>query len=158
MGTQLSKRWAKINIVIIAAFYLVSGIWEILLSQTQGTGFGGGPYYLMEMHKDYLSFLGKITFFVGIGLLFRINFFRLAALILAWLNLFTAPLVDIWWDIYVGHIKKVLSVDWSFESIIYMFVVMLVMVAIRLYIIYMLRIPKAGYIFLRKKIDEHIRA
>jgi hypothetical protein len=156
MNEQLSKRWAKINVAIIAVFYLISGVWEILVGETQGTGFSGGPYYLVEVHKDYLIILGRITFFVGIGLLFRINLIRLAALILAWWNLFTAPLVDIWWDIYAGHIKKFLTLDSSFTSIIYVLELILVMTAIRLYIIYMLRIPKAGYIFLRKKKDETV--
>lgn len=154
MRTQLSRKWAIINVIIIAFFYLISGVWEILVGETQGTGFGGGPYYLMEVHKNYLIILGRITFFVGIGLLLRINLFRIAALILAWLNLFTAPIVDIWWDIYIGHIKKALTVDWSFESIIYMFITILIMAVIRLYIIYMLNASTAGHVFLRKKKNE----
>jgi len=154
MDTQLSERWAKFNIVIVAIFYLISGAWEFFMGITQGEGLDKGIYFLLGVYRDYLIFLGWITMLTGILLLFRINLARLAAIILSRWNLFTAPLFYIWWVIYTVYIKKFLTIDLSFFSNSYTIIVMLAMTAMRLYIIYMLKIPKAGYICLRKKKNE----
>jgi hypothetical protein len=150
MSAQLSEKWAKVNVVIIAAFYLISGAWEYLVGLTQAEGLDRADYFLLGTYRDYLMILGRITIIIGIVLLFRINFARIAAIILAWWNLFTGPLLYIWWLIYAVYIKKFLAITPSFFAYTFEITVLLAMTVIRIYIIYMLRISKSGYIFLGK--------
>jgi len=152
MNTKLSGKWAKINIVIIGIFYIISGIWEHLVGLTQGENYAGGEYFLLDIYRTYTVNLGNITVLIGIGLLVsRLKFIRLLALTLAWWNLFTVPLITIWWDVYAILIKKFLITDsWStllFHSAILIFI----LTFIRSYIIYMLQPRKAGYIFLKEQ-------
>lgn len=154
MDTRLSEKWAKINVVVIGIFYLISGIWEYFVGVTQAEGLSADVYFLLGAYRDYLMMFGRITILIGILLLFRINFARLSAIILAWWNLFTAPLFDIWWVVYAVFIKKFLAYTPSFSANAFDIMVILGMTGMRIYIIYMLRISKSGYIFLRKKKNE----
>jgi len=156
MTTQLSEKWAKINVVVIGMFYLISGMGEYLMSEILGEGLGGRAkgLFFLGPYQNYLTILGVVTFFLGVGLLFRINLARILALILAWWNLFTSPLFHIWWSIYTGFIKKVSNVDLSISGVVFTLILLSVMTIIRFYIIYVLKTSKAGYVFFRDKMKN----
>ena len=155
MNRKLTENWAKLHVAIIGIFYIISGLWELFMAATKGK-ITGSPdlYFLLSVYCTYLEKLGQTTILVGIGiligLLFRINFVRLLAIVLAWWNLFTAPLLDIWWCIYVIMIKKFL-LPHSWIELGIKAAILILITFIRLYIINMLKISKAGYVFLRKK-------
>lgn len=151
MSTQLSEKWAKVNIVLIGVFYLISGIWEYLVGLTQEESIPPGIYFLLDVYRNYAEHLGIITILVGIGFLIMPKFIRWLVLILAWWNLFTAPIIQIWWYIYAILIKKISVTDSWLDLWLYTIVLILILTFIRLYIIYTLRISRAGYIFLKKK-------
>jgi len=113
-----------------------------------------GIYFLLDVYRNYAINLGRITILVGmsicISILFRLKFIRLLTLILAWWNLFTAPLIQIWWNIYAISVKEFLVTDSWINLWIYSTILILIMTVIRIYIIYILRISKAGYIFFKK--------
>lgn len=149
MTKQIPETWAEMHIAAIGIFCLVSGIWEFLV--------GIGPVdirmmddFLLSLHWRYLCILGIITFFSAIFLFFRINFFRLVVIAIAWWNLFTAPLIAIWYYIYVGIIKKFLSINFSISSCTSLFILFSIMTLIRIYIIRTLSISRAGSIFIKK--------
>lgn len=148
MHKQLSEKWARINVNMIAIFYLISGFFEYLLVMRGESE----SYFLLAIYHNYVAWLGFFTFIVGISLFFKTDISRRLALILAWWNLFTAPLLEIWWILYKVYIKK-----WSAlpDSLLFMcggvVIIIAIITIIRLYIIYMLRIDKAGYIFFKKK-------
>lgn len=151
----LSVKWARINVILIGMFYLISGIWEYFLGLTQMKWMPPGIYFLLDVYRSYTVNLGRVTILVGIllgiGILYRIKFIRLLALSLAWWNLFTAPLIHIGWNIYAIFIKGFLVTDFWFNlSSFYLAVLILLLTFIRIYIISMLRISKAGYIFLKE--------
>jgi len=138
---------------MIGIFYLISGVWEVCLGAVQGQYFSGyNP--LLNFYRGYLNILGLITLIVGILLFCRINFVRIIAIILAWLNLFTVPIIYVWWYLYVIIIKKFLVANTSFLSYFSDFSLMLILSLIRIYIIRILSISRAGYIFIKRKDNE----
>ena len=146
MGKQLLRERANMHVRIIGIFYIISGIWEYL------HGFQGDSlaYFLVGIYHNYVVYLGLFTIVIGIGILLRRNLCRKLALILAWWNLFTAPILDQWWFIYAVKIKKIFI--GSAPSLFWLWTIgIIILVSItRIYIIYMLRISKAGYIFLKE--------
>jgi len=155
MTKQLSRNWANFHVVIIGIFYLVSGVWEICLVATQGQYFSGS-HLLLNIFRQYLGILAGITIILGIFLLCKLNFARVLVIGLAWWNLFTAPLFDIWWSIYSISIKKFLITDsWSGLWMDTAIVVM-IMTLIRIYIIRMLNISRAGYVFLKERQAQNL--
>ncbi|MDP3731728.1 MAG: hypothetical protein Q8R31_01680 [Candidatus Omnitrophota bacterium] len=153
---RLSVKWARINVVVIGIFYIISGFWEYFLGLNQMKWMPPGIYFLLDVYRGYAVNLGRVTILVGIllcaGILFRLKFIRLLTLILAWWNLFTAPLIHIGWYIYAILIKGFLVADfWFNRSEFYSAILILVLTFSRTYIISMLKISKAGYIFLREK-------
>jgi len=154
MDMRLPEKIAKIHVIAVCIFYLVSGIWEYLVGLTQAEDISSGSYFLLDAYRNYATCLGKITILFGIfmflGMLFKLNIFRWLALSLAWWNLFTSPLIGLWWNVYSILVKKIEIVTLSFGSIFYSIVLIIVLVSVRLYIIYILRVSKAGYIFLKK--------
>lgn len=150
MSTQLSEKKVKRHVIIIAIFYIISGFWEGSLASVQGqyaTGFNP----LLYIYKEYLWWLGCISILVGFSLLFKINLGRLIAIALAWWNLFTAPLLDVWFSIYSISIKKFTTVTSWFSLWGDLLILFVIMTLIRIYIIRTLSIKRAGYIFLKKK-------
>ncbi len=150
MDKRLSDKWAKINVIAIGIFYIVSGIWEYLVGLTQEESISSGVYFLLDIYRNYAINLGLITILIGICLLFRAKLIRLAAIILAWWNLFTVPIIGIWWPIYAISIKKFSITNSWFALWIYSIILIFIMTAVRLYIIYVLSMPRAGSIFLKK--------
>jgi len=146
MVNKLSEKWARININSIGVFYIVSGIWEILLIME---GDRLAKYYLVGIRSGYLSLLGLLTIIIGIGLLFRGNTFRLLALVLAYWNLFTVPIIDIWWLVYRVYVKKTSVIYSSYNLWFWSIGILAVVTLVRLYVIYMISVSKAGYIFLK---------
>lgn len=154
MSGRLTEKWAKVNVKAIGIFCILSGIWEYLLGLAQLESISSGVYFLLDIYRSYLSILGIITILVGSIFLFRINFARLLVLLLAWWNLFTAPLIGIWFEIYTSSVIKREAIESSgefWQFIISEILIILSIVLIRIYIIYILRVSKAGYIFLREK-------
>lgn len=152
MYTQLSEKKAKLHIILIGIFYVISGIFELGVGVTQAEGVSSGVFFLLDMYCNYLAILGGGTFLVGILILFRINFVRLIVIALAWWNLFTAPIIYIWWNIYSILIKKFSVVNPTLPVFIYTITIILIYTLIRIYIIRTLSIKKAGYLFLKKKL------
>lgn len=151
MAIRLSEKWSEINVDIIGGLYIIFGIWEFLLGLGQLENITHGTYFLLDVYRNYLLLLGLTTFLVGITLLFKLNIARLFAIVLAWWNLFTSPLIHIWFEIYTTtYIRKSIIESLPKYIIGEIFVITFAMI-IRLYIIYILRISKAGYIFLKKK-------
>ena len=93
MSTQLSEKKAKLHIILIGIFYVISGIFELGVGATQAEGISYRVYFLLDIYRSYLAILGGGTFLIGILILFRINFVRLITIALAWWNLFTAPAI-----------------------------------------------------------------
>ncbi len=151
MQSQLSEKKAKLYVIIIAVFHLVSGVWEFLMGLTQGESISLETYFFLDIYRSYLGIIGLITILLGILLFFRLNMIRLIVIALAWWNLFMSPLLMIWWDIYAILIKGFLVTDSWFGLWIETLVITVVLTIVRLYIINMLKLSKAGYIFLRKK-------
>lgn len=159
INAGLSVKWARINIIIIAVFYLISGIWEYSLCLTQMGWMPRGFYFLLDVYRSYAVTLGCLTILAGmllyIGVLFRFNFVRLLALILAWWNLLTVPLIHIWWNVYAISIKKFFITDsWlklPLYSPFHSAILIVILTFMRIYVISMLEISKAGYIFLKEK-------
>ncbi len=151
MNRRLSEKWAGINVNAIGIFYILSGIWEYLLGLTQLESTPSGVYFLLDIYRSYLSILGIITILVGFVFLFRINFARLLVLLLAWWSLFTSPLLGIWFEIYTSLIIKQGAIESFWGFIVSEILIILLLSLARIYIIYMLRVPKAGYIFLKEK-------
>lgn len=149
--SRLSEKRAVVNVNAIGIFYIISGIWEYLIGLTQAESIGPNIYFLLDVYRNYAMIIGGVTILIGLGLLFKINLARLLAIILAWLNLLTSPLIGIWWNIYAIVIKKFSATDSWLSLWLYSFILILIMSAIRLYIIYILRVSKVGYIFLKKK-------
>lgn len=150
MEIVMNESKAKLHIKIIGIYYIISGIWEYLSGLMQAESIPPRIYFILDIYRNYLTYLGLITILMGIIILFKVNFARLAVICLAWWNLFTSPLLDIWWVIYAVDIKKFLVRDHSISSFLYSFFLTIILVAIRIYIIYILRISKAGYIFLKE--------
>jgi len=150
MTKQLSKNRAIFHITVIGIFHLISGLWEGILAVTQGQYFPGS-HSLLNIYRQYLGMLALLTIILGILLLFKVNFARVLAISLAWWNLFTAPVFLIWWNIYAIVIKKFLVANLSVSTYLFGFVVMVMIALTRIYIIRMLNVSRAGYIFLNKK-------
>lgn len=148
MNNGLSEKWAKINVNLIAIFYLISGYFEFLLMMRGETK----SYFLLNIYHSYVGIIGAVTFIIGITLFFKNRTSRLAALAIAYWNIFTAPLLEIWWITYKIYIK-----GWSSRPLSPLLmwletgILILIITFIRIYIIYMLRISKAGWIFLKDK-------
>ena len=152
MTKQLSRSWAVFYIIMIGVFHLVSGFWELLIGVATMESTSSGIYFLLDVYRDYSIMLSGVTFLIGIGLLLRLNFARILAIVLAWWNLFTAPIIDIWWSIYSISIKKFLVVTSSWSNLwLGTVAVILVISLVRIYIIRMLNISRAGYVFLKER-------
>ncbi|MCX5701162.1 MAG: hypothetical protein NTZ63_06455 [Candidatus Omnitrophica bacterium] len=147
MINKLSEKCARINSIIIGSFYIISGIWEILLIME---GDRLAEYYLAGIRSGYLSLLGPLTIIIGTGLLFRSNTFRRLALVLAYWNLFTVPIIDIWWLIYRVYIKKTSAIYSLSNLCLWSVGILAVITLIRLYVIYMLGASKTGHIYLER--------
>lgn len=155
MEERLSRKWAVINVVMIGLFHIISGIWEYLVGLTRAENIGSGKYFLLDVSRSYGMNLGRITIFLGIAiLLFRFRFIRWLTLILAWWNLFAAPLIDIWWLVYDMEIEKISASTSLLMLFIGTTIIILIMTVSRLYIISMLKISKAGYLFLKRSQDK----
>lgn len=143
MNKQLSEKLANIHVRIIGIFYLISGVWEYLhIMEAESL-----VSHLINIYHVYVAWLGFATVLIGIGILYKINLARRLALILAWWNLFTSPILDIWLYIYTVVIKKIFVSRSICFVIIYTIILITLLSSVRVYIIYMLRIPKAGYLF-----------
>src|SRR3989338_7146384 len=155
MDTRLSEKQARIRILMVAIFYLISGFWEYLVGLAQEESISTGIYFLLDTYRSYAVNLGLITMWVGIliiiGMLFKIKIIRALALILAWWNLFTAPIIAIWWNIYAVLVKRFETTDSWLGLWVYTILLLSIITAIRLYIISMLRVSKAGYVFSKKE-------
>ena len=66
MSTQLSEKKAKLHIVIIGIFYIISGILEYLLGLTQLESIPSGTHFFLDIYRNYLCMLGLITILVGL--------------------------------------------------------------------------------------------
>jgi len=64
MNTQLSEKKAKLHIVIIGIFYIISGIFELGVGATQAEGISYRVYFLLDTYRSYLAMLGG-HFFSG---------------------------------------------------------------------------------------------
>ena len=158
MTKQLSRNWAILHVVIIGIFHLVSGLWELLVGATAMESTPSGVHFLLDIYRSYLGTLSIVTFFIGIFFLLRFNFARILAIILAWWNLFTAPFFAIWWYIYSESIRNITVENLSISEYLYAIVLVSVISATRIYIIRMLNISRAGYVFLDKnKQNVHLR-
>ena len=159
MTKQLSKNRATFRVVIIGIFHLISGVWALLVGATALESMPSGIHFLLDAYRDYMFKLSMATFIIGILLLLLFNFARVLAIILAWWNLFAAPAFLIWWNIYVIVIKKFLITDSWFNLWQSVIIVTIIMTLIRIYIIRMLNVSKAGYVFLKKnKQNVHPRS
>jgi len=147
MTKQLSKNWANFHVVIIGIFHLISGLWQFLLGATGEEGVIVKASIASEIYASYLIFFGPITIVVGILLFFRLNFARLSAIFLAWWNLFSGPLLWISWHIYTNNLSAGSLLKWA----AYIIGLFLILTSIRIYIIRMLNISRAGYVFLKEK-------
>ncbi len=158
MTKQLSKNRANCHVVAIAIFHLISGVWELLIGVTTMESTPSEIYFLLDAYRNYLAMLSVITFFIGILLLLlRFNFARTLAIILAWWNLFTIPIINIWWPIYSISVKKLLVTDSWFGLWAHTGITILIVLAIRIYIIHMLNISRAGRVFLKETKNVHPR-
>ena len=157
MTKQLSKNWANFHVVVIGIFHLISGLWELGAGVTTMESTPSGIHFLLDAYRNYLVILGGITFLIGIFLLLRFNFARVLAIVLAWWNLFTAPLSDIWWFVYSTSIKKFLVANPSISVYLYTIILILILTFIRIYIIRMLNISRAGRVFLKETKNVHPR-
>ena len=81
----------------------------------------------------------------------QLNIFRLTVIILAWWNLFTAPITHLWFEIYTMLVVEKGVIKILLWSILYDTLLILVYTLIRIYIIRILSIKRAGYLFLKKK-------
>lgn len=148
MSKQLSEKWAKRHIMTIGMFYVFSGIWLYLIGGSGETGVSFGDSVLSEIYSTYAVIIGPITVLTGILLMVELKLSRLVAIALAWWNLFIGPFVLIFWNMYTISTGKLSS---STSLWVTVAIIILIMTAIRLFIIYMLRPSKAGYLFLKEK-------
>jgi len=132
---------------------LVSGLWEGILGSAQYEFIPSGTYFLLDIYRGYLYYLGLITILIGFLLLFRLNIAKFAALVLAWLNLFTAPLLETWSRIYSTEIKGFLLPDPGFMPV-YIVIVLIVVTIIRLQIIHVLKTSLIGTVFFKKEMNK----
>lgn len=154
MTKQLTRKWAIFHVVVIGIFHLISGVWELLIGATTMEYIPSGIHFLLDTYRSYLAMLSIVTFLIGILLLLRFNFARVLAIILAWWNLFTIPIINIWWQVYSTSVKKLLVTDSWFNLWAYTGIIMLIILSIRVYIIRMLNISRAGYVFLDKNAEK----
>lgn len=147
MNRALTKKSAQKHIITIGVFYLISGIWEIIL----GMEYASLDLFLLNLRREYVMLIGLLSIVVGFGLLNKNNICRILALILAWWNLFTVPFIDIWLSIYTIQIKKISTVYSWLNFWLWTIGILAAVTAVRIYIIYMLKVSKAGYIFLKRE-------
>lgn len=150
MAQQLSRNQANFHVVAIAIFYLISGVWELLIGATAMESTPSGIYFLLDAYRSYLAMLSAVTFFIGLLLLLRFNFARVLAIVLAWWNLFTIPIINIWWHVYSESIRNIIVKNLSMPEYFYIIILTLLILSLRIYIIHMLNISRAGYVFLKK--------
>lgn len=155
MSGKLTVEKARGKIIAVGIFYIISGVWEYLLGLTQAEAVPSGKYFLLDAYRNYAIYLGLVTILAGIsifiGVLFKLRTIRFLVLILAWWNLFTAPIIETWWCIYAVSIKKFLITTSWLDLWVESFVVILMSAGIHLYIINILKVYRAGYLFLRGK-------
>jgi len=135
MTEKMSFKKATVYVGLIGAFYIISGVWEILVGLTQAESIFYGRYYLLDVYRAFAMSLGLITICVGIGFLFKKSLFRLPVLILAWANLFIAPIVEIWWPVYAILLKKFSSTSSWLGLCLQSITIIGILTIIRLYII-----------------------
>jgi len=145
MGDYILKKKAVILVGIIGAFYIISGVWEVL-HLLQGESIVDN---LISLYRNYVYILGLLTILTGIGICFKLRISRTIAIFLAWWNLFTAPIIDVWWYVYTVLIKEYFTSYPLPYIIFYTVFVIILMTLARIYIIYALRISQAGYLFFK---------
>jgi len=131
------------HVVMIGIFHLISGSFEIWCSAIDQYGI---KYPLLNMYNNYSIVIGLITIIIAFFLFLKTNLARILAIFLAWWNLFSAPALWIVWHIYVDKI----SIESFSEWLIYTTVLILLMTLIRIYIIRILSISRAGCLFIKK--------
>ena len=151
MTDLLSEKKVKFHLTIIGSFYTASAVWEFLLGITMYESKSPGSYFLLDIYRNYMIVLSIITFLIGRGLLYKINLARIVAVIIAWWNLFTSPLIGIWWSIYSIETQKFFITDLKISFWITYLIIFSLSTFFRIYIIRTLNIKRAGYLFLKKK-------
>jgi len=156
---RLSKFWAIVNNLIVSLFFLASGLFEFTTSLFSYDRPLEGTLFLRDAYIQYLLFLGGTTFILGIliiiGMIFKTNFIRRAVIILSWWNLFSSPLIGFWYSyIYTTFIKNIYIIEWNFWTFYELLYKIMLITLPRLYIIYMLREDRAGYLFLRNQVKQ----
>jgi hypothetical protein len=146
MDNRIPERRANLHINIIIAINLLSSIWQFLFAM-QGAGCATPA---CSVRYQFTSYLGTVTFLVAVCLFTKINFFRLCAIGIAWCNLVASPLVEILENIYLYRLGKTNYIYPKKSLIIIELCLVVVMIAVRVYIIYMLSVSKAGYIFTKE--------
>jgi len=143
MTKQLTRKWANFHVVVIGIFHLISGTWQFLLgtSGKEGISFEAGVF--LEIYATHVIIFAPITIVVSILLLLKLNFARLSAIALAWWNLFFGPFVLIYWGISTNNLC-------TSSGNLFEFILLVTIILIRIYIIRMLNISRAGYVFLDK--------
>ena len=147
MENKLSIRSARIHIITIGIIYLISGLWECLLIMEHESN----TFSALIVRRQYLTLLGLVTIVIGVGLITKKNVFRIFAIILAWWNLFTMPIIDFLWSIYTILVIKISNVNSWLSFWVWTAAIWIIIIGVHIYIIYMLRISKAGFIFLKDK-------
>lgn len=140
---------------IIGGFYLLSGFWEILLAETEHLYTKG--FYFLDLYRNYAYYLGWSTFFTGILILCKFNIGRLLALGLAFWNIGLTLIIQLAFNIYAASVIKSNPVESYIYTSVANIIIWTITSYIRLYIISMLRVSKAGYIFLKKYKEEAAR-
>jgi len=151
---RLSKFWAIVNILIVSLFYLASGLYEFVVSLFSYDRSSPGVLFLKDVYVQYLLFLGLASILLGIliiiAIVLKIDFIRKIALILSWWNLFVSPLVGFWYSyIYTTLIKNIYTIEWNFWNFSEVLFIVMLLTMSRLYIIYILREDRAGYLFMK---------
>jgi len=145
MENRLSIRSAQIHIITIGIIYLISGLWECLLIME----YESSTFPALAVRRQYLTLLGLTTIAIGIGLIAKKNVFRIFAIILAWWNLFSIPIIDFLWSMYTIRVIKISNLSSWLNFWVWTVAIWVIITGIRIYVIYMLRVSKAGYVFLK---------
>ena len=155
MNKLISEKRADMHINFVGIFCVASGMWELFLglfayeSVTPLYVSGRDP---LHIYNTYILILGLISIVIGMGIFSRFNFSRKAAIVLAVWNIFSNPVISIFMDFYLVFIRKISEITMPFPQYVFvLFLNMFLLIIPRIYIIYILRISKAGYIFLKKK-------
>ena len=154
MLRRISKPWAIFNIIAIFIAHIISGLFGIFRAAVGGEEMLTGKYHFLEFYTYYVYYLGIVTLIIAacivLGVLIKLNLIRLLVICFAWWNLFSAPLIGICYEIYSANVIKSThyTSNWAI-IVLWTFVAFVLTTLPRLYIIYILREDRAGYLFLR---------